>query len=119
MEDKQEGSNEAKKIVITRVDVDPGICGFPCSIFAWKEGRRSARFKIDSDCEQIQKFASLIRVIGMKDLFLPLSRNPIFISAEKSGCHLSCPIPFSVVKAVEVTLGIALPQGVTIRFEIS
>lgn len=118
MEEKQEGSNEAKKMVTTRVAVDPGICGFPCSIFAWKEGQRSVRLKIDSDCEQIQKFASLLRVIGMKDLFLPLSRNPIFISAEKSGCHPSCPIPFSVVKAVEVTLGIALPQGVTIRFEI-
>jgi len=100
------------------VRVDPGICGFPCSIKARKTGARQVSLAISgSDCEQIQRLAERLATLSMKDIFAPLSRNPVYISAEKSGCHLSCAIPVAIIKAAEVALELALPQEVHIKFE--
>jgi hypothetical protein len=100
------------------VRVDPGICGYPCIIKARKTGARQVSLVISgSDCEQIQRLAERLATLSMKDIFAPLSRNPVYISAEKSGCHLSCAIPVAVIKAAEVALELALPQEVHIKFE--
>lgn len=100
---------------IVRVIANPGICGFVCSISAWKEGTQ-VEFHIQSDCDQIKKLAMHLGPIEMKDLFAPLTRSPFFLSAEKSKCHLACPIPSSLVKTAEVVFGMALPKEVVIRF---
>ena len=98
--------------------VDPGICGFPCIIKARKTGVRQVSVEISgSDCEQIQRMSERLATLSIKELFTPLSRNPVYISAEKSGCHLSCAIPVAVIKAAEVALELALPQEVHIKFE--
>lgn len=95
--------------------VDPGICGFDCVIRAWKEGK-AVRFDIQSECGQIKKLAGALGPVTLKDLFVPLTKNPIFLCAEKARCHLACPVPSSLVKAAEVVLGLALPREATIRF---
>ncbi|MBW2489212.1 MAG: hypothetical protein JRE72_17475 [Deltaproteobacteria bacterium] len=98
--------------------VDPGICGFPCVIKARKAGKRMVSLEISgSDCEQIQRLAENLQAFSLKDIFLPLSRNPVYAAAEKSGCHLSCAIPVAVIKAAEVALDLALPRDVHIQFE--
>jgi hypothetical protein len=97
------------------VAVDPGICGFICSIRAWKEGK-TVRFDIQSECAQILKLAEALDPITLKDLFVPLTQCPIFRLAEASRCHLACPVPSSLVKSAEVVLGLALPRDATIRF---
>jgi hypothetical protein len=100
------------------VTVDPGICGFPCVIKARKTGIRKVSLEITgSECEQIQRMAERLATLSLKELFTPLSRNPVYASAEKSGCHLSCAIPLAVIKAAEVALELALPQDVDIKFE--
>jgi len=95
--------------------VDPGICGFICSILAWKEGKE-VKFDIQSECGQIKKLAGTLGPITLKDLFVPLTRCPVFRSAEVSKCHLACPIPSALVKTAEVVLGLALRKEVTIQF---
>jgi hypothetical protein len=100
------------------VAVDPGVCGFTCMIHAYKAGKTLVKFEIQSDCDQIKKLAGGLGEIGLKDLFLPMSKSPIFLRAEKSQCHLACTIPCSLVKAAEVALGLALPKRVMIKFDI-
>jgi hypothetical protein len=86
---------------------------------ACKTGAREISLEISgSDCEQIQRLAERLATLSLKDIFAPLSRNPVYISAEKSGCHLSCAIPVAVIKAAEVALELALPQEVHIKFEV-
>jgi hypothetical protein len=102
---------------VVRVDVDPGICGFICSIRAVKRGKGSVEISIQSDCDQIDKLADRLSVISIKELFLPLSQSPVFQTAEYSKCHSSCPIPSSVIKTAEVALGLASPKDVTLRFD--
>ena len=110
-------SDTGKKAASVRVQVDPGICGFNCSIHAYKGEGKTVSFEIRSDCDQIQALAAHLGEIGIKDIFVPLTRSPLFLSAEKSKCHLSCPVPSSLVKAAEVALGLALPKNAIITFE--
>ena len=108
-------SPKPKRVCVT---VDPGICGFPCVIKARKAGARKVLLEISgSDCEQIQRLAERLATLSLKEIFAPLSRNPVYIAAEKSSCHLSCAIPVAVIKAAEVALELALPQEVHIKFE--
>ena len=100
------------------VTVEPGICGFPCVIKARRIEARKVALEISgSDCEQIKRMAERLKTLSIKELFTPLSRNPVYVSAEKSGCHLPCAIPVAVIKAAEVALELALPQDVHIKFE--
>ena len=98
--------------------MDPGICGFACTLYAKKLEARMVQIVIEgSECKQIQRLSELISQIGFRDIFVPLTRNPVFVSAEKAGCHPSCVIPTAVIKAAEVALGMALKRDVVIRFK--
>ncbi len=99
------------------LNVNPGICGFDCMVKAQVSGKRIAKVEItESGCTLIQKLSKNLSEISMQDLFTPLTKNPIFIAAEQAGCHLACPVPVAVVKACEVTLGLALKKNVNIIF---
>ena len=100
------------------ITADPGICGFACTIKARKTGKRSVTVAItDSECQQIKRLSNSLTEMTLKDLFLPLTRNPVTIAAEKSGCHPSCAIPSAVLKAVEVAMDMALPKDVRIKIQ--
>ena len=72
---------------------------------------------IDSECKQIKRLSSHLTEMSLRELFLPMTRNPVYIAAEKSGCHPSCAIPLAVLKAAEVAWGMALPMDVRIKFK--
>lgn len=101
----------------TNVVVDPGICGFNCVITARQLERRTISIEItESHCEMIKQMAEGIRTISMQELFMPMTKNPVYRNAEKSGCHSSCVIPSAILKAAEVAMEMALPKDVCIRF---
>lgn len=111
--DTAKGEKGTGESVVVRID--PGICGFECSVEARGNGGEVS-FSIQSDCEQIKRLAEYLEPVSMKALFVPLSKNTIFLSTEKSRCHLACPVPWGLVKAAEVALGLALPKGASLRF---
>ena len=103
---------------IIRVQVESGICGFPCVIEAWKKGPRAVSLKITgSECEHIKRLSEDVVEMGLRDLFKPITKNPVYVSAQQAGCHPSCPVPVAVLKAVEVAMDMALPRDVRIKFE--
>ena len=71
---------------------------------------------MQSECPQVQRLANLIGVVDVNTLFLPVVRNRISDSAAVAGCHTSCLVPLGLIKAAEVSLGLALSQEATIRF---
>ena len=100
-----------------RVKVEPGICGFCCTILAIPENKRGVRLVIEEpECKQIKRLAELLTPLTVKDLFVPFSRNPIYNAAERAGCHASCVIPAALSKAAEVATGMALPKSVRMDF---
>jgi hypothetical protein len=99
------------------VTVNPGICGFPCVIKAEKMDSRNVALEIKgSDCRQIKLLSGRLTRILLKEVLAPISRNPVYALTEKSGCHISCPVPVAVIKAAEAAFGLALPREVQIRF---
>lgn len=111
-------SDNSKTHPIVFVTAEPGICGFCCTIKAQKSDNQTVTVEINgSECKQIQRLSISLTEMSLKELFMPLTRNPVYIAAEKSGCHPSCTIPAAVLKAVEVALGMALPKEVNIKFK--
>jgi hypothetical protein len=113
--DGDEGVIEGKKTTVEAV-VDPGICGIACKISVEKTGKRSVKISLSSECEQIMNLAMKLPRLDMRDIFKPLSRNPVFISAEKSRCHTVCVIPSCILKCAEAALELALSRNVSLRF---
>ncbi len=102
----------------TCVSVDAGICGFTCRIKAWKIDKRTVGLEIsESECQQIQDFSELLSQLSLNEIFIPITRNPVYLAAEQSGCHPSCPVPAAVLKASEVAMEMALARDASIRFE--
>ena len=99
------------------LEVAPGICNCDCTITASTEDKKSVQIEIrESECEMIQNFAEKLREVSFSDMFVPLTRNKVTISAEKAKCHLACPVPVAVLKAAEAAMTLALPQDVQILF---
>jgi hypothetical protein len=103
---------------IVCVSVRPGACGFSCTIRAKKMDRRTVAITIlGSQCQQIQKLSGCVAALSLKEMFTPLTRNPVYVRAEQSGCHASCTVPAAILKAAEVALEMAVPRDV--EFQIS
>ena len=58
-----------------------------------------------------------LETISLNELFMPLTRNPVYRTAQESGCHASCAIPSAVLKAAEVAMGMALARPVRFSFD--
>lgn len=100
-----------------RVTVEPGVCGFPCHVRAKKTGRYTVSVKLaGSECKHIKRLGEQFKEISLRELFAPVTKSPVFLFAQKAGCHPSCPVPMAVLKAVEVAMDMALPRDVTIKF---
>jgi hypothetical protein len=109
-----------KKPGVVCVSVQPGACGFSCTIRAKKTDRRRVAVEISgSQCRQIQKLSGCITALSMKELFAPLTCNPVYTRAEQSGCHASCPVPCAILKAVEVAMEMAVPRDVQLKITCS
>jgi hypothetical protein len=112
-----EAESKSKKHIV-RVTAEPGICGFPCVVEARRTGRYTVSVKIKgSECKHGQRLSDLVEKITLRQLFAPITRNPVFLSAQRAGCHPSCPVPVAILKAVEVAMDMALPRDAVIKFE--
>ena len=85
---------------------------------AWKIEKRAVGLEIsESECQQIQQFSERLSKLTLQETFTPVTRNPVYLASEQSGCHPSCPAPAAVLKAAEVEIKMALPRDSSIRFE--
>jgi hypothetical protein len=102
---------------MTRVVVNPGICGNSATAEVIKIGRRRVRIKITSDCEMVAKMGESLVGLDQGDALRSQVDSSIYKCASKCHLHASCPIPMAILKAIEVEAGLALPQPVLIQFE--
>ena len=100
------------------VAVDPGVCRFLCTVKARKISKTRVSVSIQgSGCEHVQKMSQFIEEINLKELFLPITRNPVFKWAKQAKCHPACLVPFAILKAAEVEMSMALPRSASIDFK--
>jgi len=100
------------------VNVNPGNCGMATTILVESEDQESARIRIDSPCQFIQKLArELTEVDAYEVCFTPISESPVYRLASLYCKHPCCPVPGAIIKGVEAACGLTLPQDVTIKIE--
>ena len=104
---------------MTRVVVNPGICGFITTIEVEKLDRRKVKVVITSDCETVTKLGESLTEVEQWDALKPRADSEVHRQASKHPLHSVCPVPIAILKAIEAEAGLALPRDVVIHFETS
>ena len=102
---------------MTRVTVQPGICGFSILVSVERDKDRNLHLSLDTECEMVKKMAEDISFLEFRAPFATILHNPVYRSASKNLKHAACPVPSGILKAIEVELGVCLPRPVSITFE--
>ncbi len=101
---------------MTRVKINPGVCGFPALVTVKRTDKQHFAVTIESDCEMVQKLGSEIASLAMQDAFVRFSDNRVYEKASTCLHHTACPVPSGILKALEVEAGLAVPRTVTVEF---
>jgi len=106
------------------VEISAGICGFTTRVQAEDKTGYKACFQLDSDCPNWKKVNELLggkTLNMMTELFKDkktgvLNSQVINVSLETIP-HVSCPVISGILKALEVSVGLALPKDAAITFK--
>jgi len=109
---------------MVKVEIFAGICGFTTIVNAEDKGGYKASFKLESECPNWKEIDELL---GGKDLNMMtelfkdkktgvLNSEVLDISL-KTIPHVSCPVISGILKALEVSVGLALPKDALISFK--
>ena len=104
---------------MTKVRVEPGICGFTTLITAESEDGMMATLTVDSKCGRIQKLVEgLDEEINAYSVCMPNPGQKPFPAQlfEDNELHAACPVVAGIVKAIEAEGGLALKKDVQISF---
>jgi len=104
-----------------RVDIDPGVCGYPVVVTATTEDARNVTFTFECDCDLIAEFDRRLEEISPVDAIQTLSpeANPVLAQASEllrsAGCCEACVVPAGAVKAMYVVTNLALARDVSLK----
>ena len=106
---------------MTKVHVQPGVCGLPSTITVTRVDDPDEDYVVDIHIEtvsdNIKRLAKVLtRVNGMEQSFKNFMTSQIYQLGAQTGLHLACPVPTAIIKAIEVECGLALPRDVEITF---
>jgi hypothetical protein len=101
---------------VTKLTVDPGICGFVTTVEVDRINKHKVKVVVNSDCENAARLGELLTEIDKWTVFKQHQDNEIYQAASSCQLHITCPIPIAVLKAIEVETGLALPRDVGIHF---
>ena len=100
---------------MTRVEVNPGVCGFTATILARADEDGKIRVEIESECTYVQELAEQLGVLDPFKEWNSFFESAVFKSANTCINHTDCVIPTAILKAVNVEAGLALPADVILR----
>ena len=100
---------------MAEAEVMAGNCGFTTRIEANMNGS-TCELQITSDCKAIARMAEeLTEVDPYQEISFKRGIPVIHAAGVKHCTHAACPVPVSIIKAVEIEAGLALPEDVTIK----
>jgi hypothetical protein len=102
---------------MTRVKVNPGVCGLITDIEVNKTDRRRVSINITSNCENIKQLSAALKELDMRDIMKPRVECEIHKQAASCPLHAACIVPEGIIKAAEAELELALPRDAGIHFE--
>ena len=105
-------------VEMARAMVNAGICGNTADIMVRKRSKRIVAVKIESECEMVKALGEELGELDWsKGVLETIVTSGVYRAASKHLKHVDCPVPCALLKAIEVEVGIALPQKVSIEIE--
>ncbi|MFQ5615783.1 MAG: hypothetical protein ACE5GO_04890 [Anaerolineales bacterium] len=105
---------------MAQAEIYAGVCGYSATIKAIRLDSKHVQVVIYSECEQITAMNPDLACLQWKgrghQVFKRMTESDIYQSAARNIRHIGCPIPSVILKVIEVEVGIALPEEVTIKF---
>ncbi|AGA69973.1 hypothetical protein Desdi_2553 [Desulfitobacterium dichloroeliminans LMG P-21439] len=105
---------------MTKVTINPGICGFITKVEASSRDGEEVTLKVASDCEAVQKMMKeLGDTFDAFELCLTKPGNgPLFgFASQHFPVHAACPVIAGIIKCAEAECQLALPRNSEIIFE--
>ena len=96
-----------------RVLVSDQPCGFKSEIFA-KKVDKTVRIEIESECEDVRRFGEELPLLTAKDVLTRIPENIVYRKANLR--HSTCIVPWAVLKAAEIELGLNVKKLPKIEF---
>jgi hypothetical protein len=108
---------------MVKVEIKGGICGFTTRVHAEDKTGYQAAFRMETDCPNWQKVDAILggKPLNMmtelfKDKKTGTLHSQVLDISLKTIPHVSCPVISGLLKALEVSVGLALPRDARIRF---
>ena len=102
---------------MTRVIVNPGVCGMSSTIEVSRVDRKQVSLRIETGCDIVREIGDQLALMELRYIFKSPAESIVYEYASKAGAHYACPIPMAILKAAEVETGMALPRPVSLAFE--
>jgi len=104
---------------MTKVIVEPGVCGFTAVITAHSEDQQDVTVQVESGCKGVQ---GMMQQLGSEFdafelCFAKPGANPLYEYAQEHfPSHGGCPVIAGITKCVEAECGLALKKNASITF---
>ena len=109
---------------MVNVEISRGICGFTTMVHAEDKTGYKASFRLESDCPNWKKVDDILggKELNMmtelfKDKKTGILNSQVLDISLKTIPHVSCPVISGILKALEVSVGLALPKDAAIIFK--
>jgi hypothetical protein len=103
---------------MAKAHIVSGICGFNTIVEATKvetEDGDRVRLTITSECKNCQRLAGALTEVDPYREITYRGEGPLVLqTAARTLPHPACPVPSGIIKAIEVTSGLALPADASI-----
>ncbi len=106
------------------VEIYGGICGFTTMVHAEDQTGYKASFRLESECPNWKKVDEILggKVLNMmtelfKDKNTGILNSQVLEVSLNTIPHVSCPVISGILKALEVSAGLALPKDASIVFK--
>ncbi len=100
------------------VTVDAGVCKMKTRIHATQQEDMMVRIDIESDCHHILKMSWRIKPINpYTEIESKIFETDVYGWANEVLPHAACPVPCSIIKAVEVASNMGIKRDVSITIE--
>lgn len=105
---------------MTKVQINPGVCGFVTAVTAESEDEQEVKVQVRTGCKAVQ---TMMEALGStfdayEVCLVKPGQGPLFAyAAEHFPVHAGCPVIAGITKCMEAECGLALRHDVEIRFE--
>ena len=109
---------------MVNVEITGGICGFTTMVHAEDKTGYKASFQLETQCPNWKKVNDILggkELNIMTELFKDKKtrtlNSQVLDVSMKTIPHVSCPVISGILKALEVSVGLALPKDAAITFK--